>query len=83
MERFERLFTEVFRPERLTRRVREIDAKIASELQHPEKRWTLRSKNPRAFIKTSGDHAQDVEELCQRISKRGENIGRRLGRVQR
>ena len=78
LERFERLFTELFRSERLTRRVHEIDSKIAPELQQPEKRWTLRSKNPKAFIKTSGDHATDTEELCQRISTRAENISKRL-----
>jgi spore coat protein H len=83
LDRFESLFTELFRPERLTRRVREIDAKIAAELQHPEKRWTLRSQNPRAFIKTSGNHAQDLEELCQRISTRAENIRKRFARPQK
>jgi spore coat protein H len=83
IERFEKLFTELFREERLIRRVREIDTKIAPELQQPEKRWTLRSKNPRAFIKTSGDHATDVEELCQRISRRAENISKRLARLQK
>ncbi len=83
VERFEKLFTELFREERLIRRVREIDTKIAPELQQPEKRWTLRSKNPRAFIKTSGDHARDIEELCQRISTRAENIRRRLPDLQK
>lgn len=68
------LATNLFKPEELCRRVREIDAKIRAELQQPGHRWPLRSRQPNSFIKTSGNHKQDIEELCERIRKRAQYL---------
>jgi len=75
------LYAKLFNAQDLCRRVREIDSKIAAELKHPETRWPLRSRNPQAFIKTSGDHATDIDELCARISTRAKNLKRQLSEL--
>lgn len=59
------LFTNLFRPERLCQRVREIDAKITGDLPEdsPDSRFSP------AFVR---NHARFVADLCSRITKRAE-----------
>jgi hypothetical protein len=78
LKRVRVLYQTLFRPDALCRRVRQIDSKIAPEMQHPETRWPLRAQNPRAFITTSGSHAMDIENLCTRITTRAGNLRRQL-----
>jgi spore coat protein H len=81
LARIELLFTRLFKPEELCRHLRQIDAKIAPELRQPQPRWPVRGRDPRAFIMSSGDHAQDVDELCLRISTRADNLRKQLARL--
>lgn len=74
IERVGALFTNLFQPERLGQRVREIDAKIASEMTHPEQRWPVRMRSPLWDVLTSGSHTQDVEDLCTRINTRAAHL---------
>ena len=74
IERVGVLFTNLFRPEQLCQRIREIDAKIAPEMMHPETRWALHSQNPLWDVLTSGSHTQDVAALCARIAIRATHL---------
>jgi len=74
VERVGTLFTNLFRPDRLGRRVREMDAKIAPEMAHLEKRWPTQVRSPLWDVLTSGNHARDVEDLCARISTRAAHL---------
>jgi hypothetical protein len=78
LSRLDHLFVGRFDPVGLCRRLHEIDSKIAPELQPPQHRWPVRREGPRAFIMTSGNRARDVEELCDRISTRADNLRRQL-----
>jgi hypothetical protein len=74
IERVGVLFTNLFRPNQLCERIREIDAKIAPEMMHPETRWALHLRNPLWDVLTSGSHAQDVTDLCGRIATRAMHL---------
>lgn len=78
LSRVDHLFVGLFKPEELCRHLRQIDLKIAPELQPNQLRWPVRGRDSRAFVMSSGDHARDVNELCQRISVRADNLRRQL-----
>jgi hypothetical protein len=61
------LFTNLFRPDHLCGRVREIDAKIANEMMNRpvDRRWVRNWRQ---------NHAQDVEDLCGRIVMRAAEL---------
>jgi hypothetical protein len=67
LERAGVLFTNLFQPERLCRRLHEIDAKLASELAN-------RPVNRRFHLASAESHAQEVEDMCSRIFARAENL---------
>ena len=81
LSRLDHLFVGLFQPEELCGRLHQIDANMAAELQPPQRRWPVRNKDPRAFVMSSGSHEQDVNELCQRISVRADNLRRQLAQL--
>lgn len=81
LARLNHLFVTLFKPDELCRHLRQIDLKIAPELQPNQLRWPVRGRDGRAFIMSSGDHARDVEELCRRISVRADNLRRQLATI--
>jgi spore coat protein CotH len=81
LARIDHLFVQLFEPAALCRHLHQIDAKIADELQSPQRRWPVRGRDPRAFVMSSGSHEQDVEQLCQRIFARADSLRRQLSQL--
>ncbi|HTL18381.1 MAG TPA: hypothetical protein VL793_14185, partial [Patescibacteria group bacterium] len=78
LSRVKELFLNRFKPDELCHHLRQVDLKITPELQPNQLRWPVRGRDRRAFVMSSGNHTQDVEELCQRISTRADNLRRQL-----
>lgn len=78
LARINQLFVTLFKPDELCRHLHQLDLKIAPELRPDQLRWPVRGRNPRAFIMSSGDHARDVDDLCQRILRRTNSVRRQL-----
>jgi spore coat protein H len=74
VERVGVLFTNLFQPDRLCRRVHEIDAKIAHEK-------TNRSVERRFDGQSGQGHAQDAGDLCDRIWERGAELKMQLAEL--
>jgi hypothetical protein len=81
LSRLDHLFVSLFKPDVLCRHLHQLDAKITSEFQPPQPRWPVRNRDPFAFVMSSGDHAQDVEDLCRRLSERADNLRRQLAQL--
>jgi hypothetical protein len=81
LSRLDHLFVSLFKPDELCRRVQQVDAKMASEFHQPQPRWPVRNRDRFAFVMSSGDHAQDVEDLCARISLRADNLRKQLAQL--
>ena len=83
LERIGTLYTNLFQPEALCRRLREMHVKIAPALEHPGKRWPTDPFNTLNlnWVVTTGNARDDLNDLCERIKIRAAYVKEYLAKT--